>query len=907
MSAFDKNKIFFALVHYILSEQHNVDWILKTSLVNFTGLNTTISNKKFKQNSVTDDIIEYIYQIKPYHVQFEQFIEKHSSKDDVARIEATDVNNAEISIRFDAIQPYSDIDITFYEYYPIDYENVDPVTHLPRYKEDSKENIEGLLIFSEIFNKFFERHYDEDLEKWVWVEKDYELYSDKYYYSTKSDEIYKVIKDNDYKTLSKFTDDDLFNFLNTHKANRVWYNKRTVFTNETEMKDYIVDVLNAHFKGISIDGSKFDFGNMGYEAFLYDEKLYDEPTISNDYCLVNFKEPRIKYKYTKTFVKVGVKTLLLDVDEEILEGNCQVFYEYGDESGEITNFSIIDNMVRLPYSLRMYEKIKVINTVDDVRTGYIFVGHPYLENDDMDDTLIRKFVDITTDRFEIPENNIGSRKVLVYLIKPNGSKRIISEFEEKDGCVILSNPLYENDRVQVTVIDFRRIYDKIYTYEDIYGNSNNIVSVDGNKFLRANYEAGRPSELAVSYPIDGSMIYKETKNGEQELYQINWKNDHDKLTLSPTMQTELTESLTVGDTYIRVKNGSRLYKPQMGRTKKIIPGKILINSEIIEYHKLTMEGTEGVLSGIRRASSGTILNEFLPVGTVVTAYPDQAMISYNPRSMYISTLFKEGMENKFIIPGKVLDNSKVIVYKKSHINLLSDIKFSSKYFDISSNNIILPTEDETGRIYINDDIIYFKTITENRGKYRIKNFHIDKEYKTSESIIYAKDYEIVDREDYEIINNQEEDERLLMYVKENCVYNPQDDSQMGIYLEENDKKVVYGTNNQEKKYYIGELVGSQIKKDGEVVGRQSPEWDNLVLDLNEDEDIVIGYILENGKAYSFDKREKNIIGYVNDREEIVNENDEIIEYPYAVKYKDAYVILNETPRPLECIIIGNEK
>ena len=57
MSAFDKNKIFFALIHYILSEQHNVDWILKTSLVNFTGLNTTINNKKFKQNSVTDDIV----------------------------------------------------------------------------------------------------------------------------------------------------------------------------------------------------------------------------------------------------------------------------------------------------------------------------------------------------------------------------------------------------------------------------------------------------------------------------------------------------------------------------------------------------------------------------------------------------------------------------------------------------------------------------------------------------------------------------------------------------------------------------------------------------------------------------------------------------------------------------------
>ena len=49
MSALDRNKIFFGLVHYILSEQKNVDWILKTSLVNFTGINSTVTEQKYEK------------------------------------------------------------------------------------------------------------------------------------------------------------------------------------------------------------------------------------------------------------------------------------------------------------------------------------------------------------------------------------------------------------------------------------------------------------------------------------------------------------------------------------------------------------------------------------------------------------------------------------------------------------------------------------------------------------------------------------------------------------------------------------------------------------------------------------------------------------------------------------------
>ena len=31
------------------------------------------------------------------------------------------------------------------------------------------------------------------------------------------------------------------------------------------------------------------------------------------------------------------------------------------------------------------------------------------------------------------------------------------------------------------------------------------------------------------------------------------------------------------------------------------------------------------------------------------------------------------------------------------------------------------------------------------------------------------------------------------------------------------------------------------------------------------------------------------------------------KYPYEIKYKDAYVILKNEPKPYEVIIVGNEK
>lgn len=194
MSALDRNKIFFGLVHYILSEQKNVDWILKTSLVNFTGINSTVTDQKYEKKSLSDDIIDYIHQVKPYHVQFEQFIEKYSNKQDNCNILPQDDCNIEIDVRFDAVT-----------------------------NEVDEQNLSDIQ------------------------------------------------------------------FMDTHAANRLWVCKHKDF-NDDEMKSYIDDILNCHFKGIEVDGNEFDIDKFGYDTFLYDEKLYDAPTVSGDYYISDMTE-----------------------------------------------------------------------------------------------------------------------------------------------------------------------------------------------------------------------------------------------------------------------------------------------------------------------------------------------------------------------------------------------------------------------------------------------------------------------------------------------------------------------------------------------------------------------------------------------------------------------------------------
>ena len=71
MSDLDKNKIFFGMVKYILSEQNNVDWVFKTSVMSYNGAKQSLNDTS--SSEVMNNMIQFIYEMKPYHVQMSDF------------------------------------------------------------------------------------------------------------------------------------------------------------------------------------------------------------------------------------------------------------------------------------------------------------------------------------------------------------------------------------------------------------------------------------------------------------------------------------------------------------------------------------------------------------------------------------------------------------------------------------------------------------------------------------------------------------------------------------------------------------------------------------------------------------------------------------------------------------------
>lgn len=86
------NKLFFASIRYILSEQNSVDWLFKTSYINVKHklgeLNTPIN---YTQDS-SSSFEEYVNEVKPYKTKVRQFIGSYTAMDNT-NSNVTDFDN----------------------------------------------------------------------------------------------------------------------------------------------------------------------------------------------------------------------------------------------------------------------------------------------------------------------------------------------------------------------------------------------------------------------------------------------------------------------------------------------------------------------------------------------------------------------------------------------------------------------------------------------------------------------------------------------------------------------------------------------------------------------------------------------------------------------------------------------
>jgi len=89
------NELFFCVINYVHSEQNIVDWAFKTSLITLSGFDEKlIQTPVFSPNRLKiDPILDYIAEVKPYHVKLRTFIRNLFNDIEMASAKVTDFDN----------------------------------------------------------------------------------------------------------------------------------------------------------------------------------------------------------------------------------------------------------------------------------------------------------------------------------------------------------------------------------------------------------------------------------------------------------------------------------------------------------------------------------------------------------------------------------------------------------------------------------------------------------------------------------------------------------------------------------------------------------------------------------------------------------------------------------------------
>lgn len=488
-----QNKIFFGMIHYILSEQKNVPWIIKTSLINVTGLSDEVSNNLYQKESKIDDILAYITDAKPYRTKFDQFLEKFNSSNDSMSIQGdrqyidsdnyivipnkVEKNNIEVTMRFDAVS--SDPDFA-------------------EFRTNYYYHVGDIIRYNMALYKCNIEHLSEEGE----IEED----------------------------ASKPTDNRRFIELNgrSESNSALWdTNAATrICALETRDLDEIHEILHTNFKALSIDGGRLDLNRFGYEAYAYDELNYDAPSISNVYCLVKLTEDT-PYNYTKEFIKVGVTEYFIETSDQytLTADDIVIKATYQGRTRYIQDYYMtFTGMITLYDGIRKEEKIDILvtpkdsmgNVMEEYVKEYIYVGYDFMTQSSIDFEYAYK--DISTRSFPIPSSQFTTKNVRVYITNPNGDTEMTEDFtfdaNSSGKSITITNEslLTEFSQVMISVCDYSYIYDKSYTYADVYGETNNIHIIDGDGFLRPYYDPNHPAQLIYAKGVDTLSVSKMSDN-----------------------------------------------------------------------------------------------------------------------------------------------------------------------------------------------------------------------------------------------------------------------------------------------------------------------------------------------------------------------------------------------------------
>lgn len=915
MTLTDKNKIFFALIHYILVEQRNVDWILKTSLIDFTGISSLLEERPYKTDSILDDVVDMITQIKPYHVQFSHYFEHYQTHQEAVDVNVKDWLETLVHMRFDALKSTPDLNLMFDKYVTS--------STLPTGKvyNEAGELIydydrTGLIVFFAPEKKFYIRKQEDG--EFIWEVLDIPLYDDGFYYG--DDKFYKV-KDGE---LQRFTNTDATELIDSHRANRLFYMG-------LHDSDEIRKELNANFKGLEIVGTAFEIGKFGYDIFNYDTNDYDSPTVIYDYYFLNnlindlivpgsgdipaktIIGAKTEIQNTFGLTNIPVSKVFFSTSKERFEvpsdweGNStiKVYKLINGTLTEYLNFELVvssrDHYLDIFSTMRDREKVYVIKYNGNTPVA-AHIAECTIYSEAESQSLKRKIVYIedgqTTYNLVVPSTMEGSNdKIAVQKVTYQGSRVPVLSPTIENGYLIQSLVtinVYEH--ISMVSFDFKYLYDKIYTWEDKYGRSNNVVYLNGNNFYRARYESDRPSELVVSSPVNTLFAYGDDETNTRIFFN-DFKNKQTYTDFLSSIYKEIT-GIEMGDNgtieSITLNNVKGLEKA---------PGKVIINSEIILYNDLDKANNK--ISDLKRSCDGSFfyIDGISTSGEHVThqigdkCYPihEDEWEEIKRGNVYKTYTVRSPQENVFECPTGLKKSSTVKVKRIKSGKLLEDVRLSSDIIkisipdvvDLESYNKLLDGQMVEGSwvLQINGDSVPFTTIypdAQSNG-YCIENFILPEDYiGYGSKVIYSTEDTVISG-------------AISSFVDNFTVQVVEGDSSYGIVVENQETYVE--TDSGDKLYRI---VGSSVSQTGEIeeLGNIVNIYCTAINDISNNfyqDEVYFGYI---GKDNILYRADGSIYGKIENNKltetltqvtinEQLNKNDSILINIHNFKYSSS--------------------
>ncbi len=448
MSALDKNKIFFGMVKYILSEQKNVDWVFKTSIMSYNGAKQTLSDTS--SNEVMNNLIDFIYEMKPYHVQFSEFQSGYEPDMELCNVSCVEKTMFYNKIRFDNVDPIPSPD--FQEAYKKYQE--DPVQY-PLSKDWLTTSLANRIAYTKV-------HYNKDMP----TEEEFRT-------MTRSDFKGTILAGSDFQS-------DIFGY--------------DILNYDTDQYDSPTVIYDYCLRDMT------EPEDMRLAKFVYDpvEKKWKR---SHE----NYQTTPV-YMYEKEIISVGENNFSISYDGELTKNDIQLLLYKNNTQNfmVITDYTMVHSGV---YQFEVYTDILDGDTlyIQILKEGkldkeYVYNAMAFEEQDS--NNIKRKIIPLTEQVVvDEPEPNIVSKRLLIIKQLANGSRIPYENYTKFQGKVYAYG-FKDKEHIILSAYDYKYLYDVIIKSSDVFGRSNNTIIYSGAGLLRPHYEADRPSELVVSHGID---------------------------------------------------------------------------------------------------------------------------------------------------------------------------------------------------------------------------------------------------------------------------------------------------------------------------------------------------------------------------------------------------------------------